>query len=63
MSTFVYDASALLAVIFDEPGADDVMDCLAHPGGEVCAVNWSEVGAKLAEHGLNRPGNRGGSNS
>lgn len=52
MSTVVYDASALLAVVFDEPGSDSVMDYLARPGGEVSAVNWSEVGAKLAERGL-----------
>lgn len=52
MSIFVYDASALLAVIFDEPGSNIVMDCLAKPGGEASAVNWSEIGAKLAERGL-----------
>lgn len=52
MSTLVYDASALLAVIFNEPGADEVMEFLAQPGGEASAVNWSEVGAKLAERGL-----------
>jgi PIN domain nuclease of toxin-antitoxin system len=52
MSTIVYDASALLAVVFDEPGAENVMDHLARPGGEVSAVNWSEVGAKLTERGL-----------
>lgn len=51
MST-VYDASALLAVIFSEPGADAVLELLSQPGGEVSAVNWSEVGAKLAERGL-----------
>lgn len=51
MST-VYDASALLAVIFSEPGADAVLEVLTQPGGEVSAVNWSEVGAKLAERGL-----------
>lgn len=52
MSVPVYDASALLAVIFDEPGADVVMDYLATPGGEVSAVNWAEVVAKLVERGL-----------
>lgn len=52
MTAQVYDASALLAVVFDEPGADGVLECLATPGGEVSAVNWSEVGAKLAERGL-----------
>jgi ribonuclease VapC len=48
----VFDASALLAVIFAEPGADGVLEQLSQPGGEVSAVNWSEVGAKLAERGL-----------
>jgi PIN domain nuclease of toxin-antitoxin system len=52
MSPLIYDASALLAVVFDEAGADRVMEFLAQPGGEVSAVNWSEVGAKLAERGL-----------
>lgn len=52
MSATVYDASALLAVVFDEPGAEDVIHLLARPGGEVSAVNWSEVGAKLVERGL-----------
>lgn len=51
MST-VYDASALLAVIFSEPGAEGALELLSQPGGEVSAVNWSEVGAKLAERGL-----------
>lgn len=52
MTVPVYDASALLAVIFDEPGADTALEYLATPGGEVSAVNWSEVGAKLAERGV-----------
>ena len=52
MNTLVYDASALLAVVFDEPGAKAVLEHLAIPGGEVSAVNWSEVGAKLTERGL-----------
>lgn len=52
MSALVYDASALLAVIFDEPGADHALEYLSKPGGEVSAVNWSEVGSELAERGL-----------
>lgn len=52
MSVVVYDASALLAVMFNEAGADAVLDELAHPGGAVSAVNWSEAGAKLAERGV-----------
>lgn len=51
MST-VYDASALLAVVFSEPGAEGTLELLSQPGGQVSAVNWSEVGAKLAERGL-----------
>ncbi|MBN8726474.1 MAG: type II toxin-antitoxin system VapC family toxin [Xanthomonadales bacterium] len=51
-SAVVYDASALLAVVFDEPGAEAVMEQLSRPGGAVSAVNWSEVGAKLVERGL-----------
>lgn len=52
MSACIYDASALLAVIFDEPGSDAVLEYLDGPGGEVSAVNWSEVGAKLIDRGL-----------
>lgn len=48
----IYDASALLAVVFNEPGAEAVLEHLAQPGGEISAVNWSEVAAKLAERGL-----------
>jgi PIN domain nuclease of toxin-antitoxin system len=50
--TRVYDASALLAVIFDEPGAEVVMTHLAQEGGAVSAVNWAEVGSKMVERGL-----------
>ncbi len=32
--------------------AEAVLELLSQPGGEVSAVNWSEVGAKLAERGL-----------
>lgn len=52
MNALVYDASALLAVVFDEPDAQAVLEYLAIPGGEISAVNWSEVGAKLTERGL-----------
>src|SRR5690606_14758971 len=38
-----------------EAGADRVLELLSEPGGEVSAVNWSEVGAKLAERGLHPP--------
>ena len=46
----VLDASALLALLNAEPGADRVMAAL--PRAVVGAVNLSEVVAKLAEFGL-----------
>ena len=46
----VLDASALLALLNDEPGADVVARTVPH--GVVCAVNHSEVVAKLSEAGL-----------
>lgn len=55
MKPLVYDASALLAVMFDEPGSHRVIELLAEGDGEVSAVNGSEVGAKLAERGLKEP--------
>ncbi len=48
----VYDASALLAVVFAEPGSDVVLRHLAEPGGAVSAVNWSEVAAKMIDRGV-----------
>jgi PIN domain nuclease of toxin-antitoxin system len=48
----VYDASALLAVIFSEPGSEVVMDHLGEAGGEISAANLAEVGSKMAERGL-----------
>jgi ribonuclease VapC len=46
----VLDASALLALLQDEPGADVVAAML--PGSAMSAVNLSEVVAKLADHGV-----------
>lgn len=44
------DASALLALLFAEPGADVVADAIA--GGAVTsAVNFSEVATVLVRHG------------
>jgi ribonuclease VapC len=48
----VYDASALLAVVFNETGAETVIEYLSEPGGEVSAANLAEVGSKMAERGL-----------
>jgi PIN domain nuclease of toxin-antitoxin system len=46
----VIDASALLALLQDENGADEVVEAIA-AGAAISAVNLSEVLAKLAEHG------------
>ena len=46
---YVLDASALLAALFDEPGADRVEEVL--PGARMSTVNFSEVVAKLSERG------------
>jgi PIN domain nuclease of toxin-antitoxin system len=50
--SLVFDASALLAVALAERGGEAGLKLLLQPGGKVSAVNWSEVGAKLAERGL-----------
>ena len=44
------DASAILAALFREPGADRVEECLEQ--GIVSAVNLTEIAAKLADRGL-----------
>ena len=46
MTRFVLDASAVLADIFDEPGADAVIEAL-ESGAVISAVNAAEVAAKL----------------
>ncbi len=43
----VLDASAVLALIHDEPGADEVADAL--PGSLLCTVNLAEVVGKLVD--------------
>lgn len=52
MSEAVLDASALLALLRGEPGADEVASCL--PNAAMSTVNHSEVVAKLAEAGMPR---------
>lgn len=42
---FVLDASALLAYLFDEPGAEFVRDVLEH--SVISSVNWAEVVQRL----------------
>lgn len=54
MTTVVFDASALLALLNDEPGAD-VVERLLHSGSGECvasAANFSEVLAKLIDRGV-----------
>jgi len=46
----VLDASALLAWLQGEPGADQV-DTALHHGGGIHTVNWAEVLTKLASRG------------
>ncbi|MGD0430911.1 MAG: type II toxin-antitoxin system VapC family toxin [Acetobacteraceae bacterium] len=48
--TVVLDASALLALLQSEPGAEVVADLLSV--GVMSAVNLSEVVAKLIDHGM-----------
>lgn len=49
----VYDASALLAVLNHEHGQENVVAHLASGNGFISAVNWAEVGSKLADRGEN----------
>ncbi|HEY3445697.1 MAG TPA: type II toxin-antitoxin system VapC family toxin [Myxococcales bacterium] len=51
MSSAVLDASALLAMLADEPGAQEAAEAVA-AGAAMSAVNLSEVVAKLTEHEL-----------
>lgn len=46
----VLDASAVIALLADEPGAETVRAWLPH--AVVSAVNLAEVGAKLADRGM-----------
>lgn len=50
MAKVVIDASALLALLNNEPGADTV--AVAIPQAVISTVNLSEVVAKLAEAGM-----------
>ncbi len=46
----VLDASAVLALVQDEPGSDRVALCI--PGALISAVNLAEVVGKLADAGM-----------
>ncbi|MSP89531.1 MAG: PIN domain-containing protein [Alphaproteobacteria bacterium] len=50
MSEFVLDASAILALIFREPGAGDVERAL--PDAMMSTVNLTEVVARLCDRGM-----------
>jgi PIN domain nuclease of toxin-antitoxin system len=49
----VLDASALLALLGDEPGADAVIDVL--PRAIINTVNLAETVGRLADHGMPEP--------
>lgn len=51
--TYVLDASALLCLLQEEPGAERVARAL--PVAVIGAVNYSEVVGKLMESGLDEP--------
>jgi ribonuclease VapC len=53
VTAVVLDASAVLALIFDETGADKVLPLMG--GALISAVNFSEVVAKLADLGVEAP--------
>ncbi len=50
MGSVVLDASAVLAFLTREPGADEIATVVG--GGSISTVNLSEVVAKLSEGGL-----------
>jgi len=52
MSSYVLDASALLALLNNEPGADVVQAALTDDTCYMSTVNWSEVAKKLLDRKL-----------
>jgi ribonuclease VapC len=50
LNRVVLDASALLALLNGEPGAEEIEQVI--PGAAISAVNLSEVVSKLAEKGM-----------
>ena len=46
----ILDASAVLALIQDEPGTEQLIDLL--PSSIISTVNWSEAAGKLIEAGM-----------
>ncbi|MDP2793434.1 MAG: type II toxin-antitoxin system VapC family toxin [Sulfurisoma sp.] len=53
--TRVLDASAVLALLKREPGHERVAALMAGDDCIVCAVNWAETAAKLADSGHPSP--------
>jgi len=51
---YVLDASAVLAMLHREPGADAVASIVG--ASAISAVNWSEVVQKAAAHGVDTEG-------
>lgn len=51
MSSYVLDASAILAFLNNEPGAERVEEVLLNESCFMSAVNWSEVARKLVQRG------------
>jgi PIN domain nuclease of toxin-antitoxin system len=47
VSSYVLDASAILALLNNEPGADTVQSVMADATCFMSVVNWSEVARKL----------------
>lgn len=52
MSNYVLDASVVLALLNNEPGADIVQAVLNNETCIMSAVNWSEVAKKLFDRNL-----------
>lgn len=50
--TQVFDASAVLAAIFDEPGGDRVTELWEEGENLLSTVNYAEVISRLAERGM-----------
>jgi ribonuclease VapC len=55
MRKYLLDASALLAVLTDEPGAEKVRQFLAHHPCSISVVNLAEVAGKLCQLGMPFP--------
>jgi PIN domain nuclease of toxin-antitoxin system len=50
MTARVFDSSAILAIVFDEPGSERAIEML--DGGLVSTVNYSEALAKMLQKGF-----------